>query len=56
MDKGGWASTDILRTRGGRGSIFRDFVRMSFMDGSKNAAVDANALAAEENLEKIVAR
>jgi len=29
---GGWASADILRTRG-EGSIFRDFVRTSFMEG-----------------------
>jgi len=34
MDKGGWASADILWTRGeGGGSIFRDFEQMSFMDG-----------------------
>jgi len=31
--RGGWASADILRTRGKVGSIFHDFVRMSFMDG-----------------------
>jgi len=30
-DKGDWASVDILWTRR-RGSIFRDFVRTSFMD------------------------
>jgi len=30
--KGGGASADILQTRG-EGSIFRDFVRTSFMDG-----------------------
>jgi len=29
---GGWASADVFRTRG-KGSIFRDFVRTSFMDG-----------------------
>jgi len=28
--------TDILRTRGGRGSIFRDFLRTSLMDGPQH--------------------
>jgi len=31
-DKGGWASADILRTRG-EGSIFSDFLRTSFVVG-----------------------
>jgi len=38
----GWASADIFRTRGEGASVFRDFVRTAFMDGSLHKIIFHN--------------